>query len=190
MKRLITILAALIVLASSNAFAGLKGDISGIGDIAVAVPTGDFGDIASLGFGLHLYGVYYVADNLGLNFGTGIYYWGNGVDENLYNFEYSTTKIPFDFGGFYEIRIPKQPFLLYFGLDLGLHYISMSTNFESDLIGEVSDSSTEFAFSPKAGIFYPLQDNISLDAGIKIVVIDHASHINIQGGIKYFFDMK
>lgn len=189
MKKFLIIFVVLILSISVNSYAGQEGDVAGIGNLGLAVPTGDFGDKANTGFGVHFYGMYYVIDNLAINVGLGYYRWSGDIDSDITNYDINYWNIPVHVGGIYEIRIPRQAFMFYAGLDLGLNFFTAEIDYESEFLEEGSDSETDFSLMPKIGVFYPFSKNLSFDGNIKINVLDERNHVIIGVGVKYFFDL-
>lgn len=136
----------------------------------IALPMGDFGDLASMGVGLAVGAEYGLNDNLALTLHTG--YDILFVDSDLKDFIASVSMIPAQVGAKYyfdEVRSGA-----YGQVQIGIHSVSTKTEdfdagFGVTVEGETtSDSNLSFAF----GGGYMLNENIDLGLRYNIITTD------------------
>jgi len=155
MKRFMIVTSLMLVLFACNAFAQIRA--FGVGG-GVVLPTGNFGNFASTGFGGGVRGFYEYEglDNIMLTGSIGYYPFG-GKAYSLFGFEtdyeYDWTVIPIMSGGRYYFGGTDAKTRLYLGAEAGIHIFSLSLN---DKDGNTVDNatvagSTEFALLPMVG---------------------------------------
>ena len=189
MKHLFSIIALLIVL-SSLAFAQEGKMTLGLG-AEVALPSGTFGDVAGTGFGGTVNFLYDINDQIAISGTAGYLTWGKkSVGAGAFSFEWTYSAIPILAGGRYYFTKCGEG--LYGSAEIGLYMFTVKTKSPGYSIlgvtyggGEVSASSSEFAFAPGVGYEMPISDMMNFDALAKYVVISNTSHIDVRVGINY-----
>jgi hypothetical protein len=137
--------------------------------LELALPMGDFGDVAGTGFGGSLRYEYPLGDNIGLMATVGYLTFG---EEDLGDFgTYTYSMIPIQVGGKYYFTEQQNGF--YAMAELGVHSTTVDveipeTNFFGIIIPgqSASESSTDLSFAP--GVGYHLAN---LDFGLKYQII-------------------
>ncbi|MCK6621844.1 MAG: outer membrane beta-barrel protein [Calditrichaceae bacterium] len=172
MKRLLMvllILAGMSLYQSVYALPGLKFGVEG----NLAMPQGDFGDVAGTGYGLTAFAMFTLMPAINLSAHAGyMIFGGKDFQTPAGNVEYDYSAIPILAGvRFYVLPMPK----LYLAGQLGFHNFKVTT--KSPGGGESDDSSTEFSFAPTVGVeFGPL------DASAFYMIISDANYIGLRLG--------
>lgn len=156
--------------------------------IGVALPLGDFGDVASTGFGGLGTFHYVLKPNITLTGALGYYYFGS--DKDISNAlgsygDYSYSIIPLVAGIRYHLGKKADEFNPYIGGEIGLYFVSFSYKANLPYWGtqEYSDSETKFGLSPMAGFTYNLQKNLVLDVNAKFSVVEDLNHFVVNVGL-------
>lgn len=188
MKKLLFILFILLTFAvSTNAQVG-KMTVGG--NLILALPMGDFGDLASTGFGGTATFTYRVIPNLDLTGTLG--YLSFGYDSDQIDGSFST--IPFLVGGRYYF--PTGTVRPYAVAELGLHFGSATVEYPSQSFGgftfgggETSSSSTDFGFGFGGGVQVPVADKICVDGTLQYNLIatsgSSSGFISLEAGVAY-----
>jgi len=124
----------------------------GSAGLEIAIPVGDFGDIANLGIGGSGNFEIGLSDQFAILAHAGVlFYATDDIEFGETTVETSLTQIPLQVGGRYYLSDQKEGLFLS-GL-VGVHITSTSVEDESD-------SSTDLSFAPEVGFF--LNENISV----------------------------
>ncbi len=160
----------------------------------LGLPMGDFGKLASTGFGGGLQGRYHVNDNLAVGLNLGYYTFGGvSIDlGSLGKISSSYNIIPITLSG--EYYFSDGDFKPFAALDLGMY--SLGANVESTSNGVTTsadaDRLNKFGFGIGAGAAYGLSDNLDLISSVKYnTILDDASNLNWIGvnvGVSMKFD--
>lgn len=183
MKRFTTLLVVMMVALSLNTSAQIRIG----GQVGVALPMGNLGDVVSTGFGFHGLFVYQLQPQLELTGLIGYTTFGSKTTD-IYG-DYSFSMVPVLAGIRYSFSPEgENPFRPYVGAELGLIFSTVSYKTDFGFFGgsqEFSASSTDFCFAPQVGMYYALSPAIDLDANLKFNVISDANYIGINAGILY-----
>jgi len=153
----------------------------------IAIPTGDFGDAAGMGFGGSTTFMYEVSPMLHITGSIGYTTWG--PKEDLPDgFDYSLSTIPVLVGAKYVLG--KGNFLPYVSAELGMHFLSSKV--KVTIFGqtfESSDSEAKFGFAPGAGFFFAFSPKTMLDVNLKYNIIttegSSTSYLGINAGVAF-----
>lgn len=158
MKRIMILALVISSLALSNAFA----QVNGYGARGVlALPSGDFGDVAGTGFGaigMVLYGF-----NENLNFSGSAGYIAFGGKENTYfnteGYKYSYALIPITTGARYYFGGTESKARFYAGGELGyfIYSVNVDTPEGGSAVSGVS-STGKFGLTPQVGVELSILD--------------------------------
>ncbi|MBN1302152.1 MAG: outer membrane beta-barrel protein [Melioribacteraceae bacterium] len=144
----------------------------------VALPMGDFGDIAGTGFGGSVRGEYPLNEKLVAIAELGYITWGEKED---LGFKYSYSNIPVLVGAKYFFT--KNVYgIAQTGLNL------FSWEFEADLgwLGKVSESESSSEFGIGAGAGYEFKvGNLVLDVNAIYQLISDLNYLGIRAGVKF-----
>jgi len=168
-KKITLFAAAILLVISANA------QIKLIGGVGLAMPMGDFADVAKTGIGINIGGKYMLNEKMAVGANFGYFKMGEKVD---------------------GMKISLMPimgsFTYYFGNDKMKPYVGADLGFYSvkvDIEGLGDNSETDFGFAPTVGIEYGINDKFSLDVNAKYNYInsdpDAQSFIGINVGIVY-----
>lgn len=180
MKKMFLVLIAVLCLSNFLMAQGKMGlSVQG----GVALPTGDFGDVAGTGFGGSVTFMYEVSPMLAITGSAGYTTWG--PKEDLPDgFDYSLATIPVLVGARYTFG--KGNFLPYISAELGMHFLSSTV----EILGqEYSDSESKFGFAPGVGFYYAFNQKTMLDVNVKYNSIStegsSTSYIGINAGVGF-----
>lgn len=185
-KVLVTIVALFLFVGISQAQNKMYLNIGG----NVALPMGNFGDVAGTGFGgTAQFEMQFTPQLLGTAT-AGYIAWG-GKDVTTFGGKYSYTysAIPILVGAKYYF-MPSGGF--YGHGQIGLYMFSW--DFESPAVvvggvtvagGKLSETSSEFTFSFGAGYELPLSPKLMLDLSGAYIVISDLGHIGLRAGVKF-----
>jgi|SRR5690606_9627112 len=130
--------------------------------LELALPMGDFGDAANLGYGVSAQYEFGLTDRIGLNLNAGVLMYAMEGDG------FSFTHVPIQVGGRFYLSESREG--LFLGVKAGVH-IGMSKVDDMEVAGFTiegsSDSNTNFSFAPEVGYF--LTENISLALRYQII---------------------
>lgn len=168
----LVLVGAVLVGSSSTASAAGNMGLSVGGN--VLLPMGDFGDAASTGFGGTVRGQYNVNPMFAVTLTTGYLIW-SGKDQTVAGITiegFDLKGVPLLVGGKYYF-MPAGGARFYGIAELGLMFSTVTIPAQTFTIGgisfttpEVSESSSDFTFSPGVGVEIPLGGgNSSLDLG-------------------------
>lgn len=163
---------------------GDEGPVSnGIGIGAeIALPTGDFNDVADPGLGITLgftYGWRPQVDFMGM---LGYIMWG-GKDSQL-----DFSAIPIQAGAKYFFS--TAPSRLYVGGLFGFHFFKVETEFVNPggQIVKDSDRETKFSLAPMIGYEFPLSESFVLDASARYQFVSgDFSYLSLRAAVEYPF---
>jgi len=173
MIKKISLFAAVIFMAiTANA------QIKLIGGVGLAMPMGDFADVAKTGFGINVGGKYMLNEKMAVGANLGYFMMGEEID----GVKISVMPIM----GSFTYYFGSEGFKPYAGVDLGFY--SSKAKYDDNL-GMDDDSETDFGFAPTVGFEYGFSDNLALDVNAKYNYInsdpDAQSFIGINVGIVY-----
>ena len=188
MKKMALVLVALVALGSLS-FAQ-KGAMSIGGDVGLFMPTGDMGDLLSMGFGICPTFQYGMNEKLAITGTVGYVMWG--AKEEILGLETSFTDMPIKAGAKYYFGEGKmKPY----GLgEFGFHMLKANVKGTIDMgwLGtyevDESVSSTEIGISFGAGFEMPMNEKMDLNVLAQYEsIMDEESfgNIVIKAGIKY-----
>ncbi len=153
--------------------------------VGLEVPTGDFSDQASSGFGANATFEYWQNSPLAFTGSIGYNHFGAAKDLP-FGIDYSFTDVPILLGVRYY---PSQGrFDPYLGAELGLHILTSSvTRTESRTI-TVSETNSRFGIDPLVGFRYHLSRSTDLDFNLKYNLISteggNTNFLGINGGVQ------
>lgn len=152
------------------------------GDAGLGFPTGDFGDGAKMGFGVNGVFTYFFQPNLAVTGTLG--YWTFGAKESSPGYEVTFSTIPFNAG--IQYRFDASGWHPYIGAETFLFFNSVSVKY---LGTSISDSKTEFGFTPLVGAAFRISPNLEFRVNVKYVIIftsgSNTTFLNFLGGIHY-----
>ncbi|MBI9071886.1 MAG: outer membrane beta-barrel protein [Melioribacteraceae bacterium] len=179
-KVLFTVVLLLCVTVAVNA---QSGQMAVGGGIVVAMPMGDFGDEAGMGFGATVRGEYALNKQMSIVADIGYITYG---EEELFNISYSYSQIPIMAGvkyyfnnGFYGIG------------QLGIHMFSFDMDVPSETymgitVGGGSSSSSTSEFGLNIGGGYEAKvGNMILDLSAQYGMISDANQLLLRAGLKF-----
>lgn len=194
MKRILLIFTTLVILFTASDCVKAQGAMNVGGQLTLAVPTGDLGNVVSTGFGfIGTFGYKYMP-NIDITGKIGFVSFGE--KSGLSGFaDYSFSVIPILVGG--KMYLGVGEILPYVGADLGLYMSSVSssskveyynpwTGTTTTITSDVSGSDTDLGFSPQFGVKYGLAPNIMLDANLAYNIIfsgGNSSYLGINVGV-------
>ncbi len=152
----------------------------------IEVPTGDFANSASAGYGLN--GTFEYWQNTPLAFTGSIGYNHFGASGDLpHNWDYSFSDVPVLLGIRYYLA--RGDFHPYLGAELGLHFLTYSrTMVEGNTTTTVDQSSSKFGLDPLFGFRYHLSQTTDLDFNLKYNIITtdggNTDFLGINGGVQ------
>lgn len=183
MKSALTIIALILALAAINGSAIAQGNKSIGGALDVAMPLGDFGDVANTGFGGVFTFQYAYKPNFHFLFDLGYTAWGG--KNNIYELDYSWDAVPVQFGCKYYFSPAVNRF--YIGGLAGFHRFSVDIPFYNPYTGTtetISSSDTKFGIAPMGGYEFGIGTNLLLDLGARYQMVDdNLSYFGIRAGI-------
>lgn len=174
-----------LVLLSSLLFIGTidaqKGVMKIEPSVVIAFPTGDG---LNTGFGINGTFFYGINENVDLTGTLGYLSWGTEFDGG------SFSSIPVLFGGRYSFDIEGN-ITPYGAVELGFHFTSFSFDMPSYEIngvtyggGSESVSETEFGFGIGGGAYFPVGDNLLIDANLQYNTMgSYDGYFAIRGGV-------
>lgn len=155
--------------------------------LEVAIPTGDFGDAYTLGYGLSVGGELPVGDNIGVTLTAG--YILLALDDALDGVIKSSAMIPLQLGGKYYFSNQQEG--LYGHVQLGIHSNSVTTE-DITILGNTIEGTTESEsnLSYAIGAGYMLNESIDLNIRYNIISsseddIDPASYLGLRIGYNF-----
>jgi len=182
MIRSITVLAALfcLVIALSVPAQSQGTKAFSIG-AEFSYPTGDWGDVASLGFGGSASFQYGWKPNFDLLFNSGYLLW-NGKDEAP-GYDYSWSAIPLQFGGkYYFGASSSRP---YCGAWAGFYFFNYKSE-DQNLGVNISDSDAKFSFAPFLGYEYKFNPKVAFDLNARYqYVTDDLTNFGFRTGFVF-----
>lgn len=179
MKKL-TFASVLIVVAlflSTAVFAqGITYGVNG----ELALPMGDFGDMASMGFGGTIQGEYPINEQVIGTASAGYLMW-SGKDE-WEDWDYSWSCIPIKAGAKYNFGASG----LYGIFEAGMYMFTVEFEYEDEWLGTISgdDSESEFGFAPGAGYQMPM-GNMLLDISAQYEIAGDFDFLGIDVGLRF-----
>jgi outer membrane protein W len=179
MKTLIKISAiCALVLCSFTANAQIK---VGAG-LGIALPMGDFGDMAKMGFGGGVSGKYMLNDNMALGLGVGFYSFSPKNSISGYDVKYSIMPIAASFTYYFA----TEGFKPYAGADLGFYSFKTKVTYSG---ASASTSVSKLGFAPTVGFEYGLSDALALDVNAKYNYIttegSALTYVGVNVGLVY-----
>jgi opacity protein-like surface antigen len=182
MKSFFTICLIFVTLFAVSIPATAQGFKAVGGGLEIALPMGNFGDVAGTGFGATIHGQYGWKPNIDLIAQLGYIKWGG---KTMAGFDYSYHAIPIQVGGKYFFNQTANRF--YAGALLGFHMFGWSYDYNLPFYGHTSGSSstTKFSFAPLAGYEMKLGEKMILDLSARYQIISDLSFLGIHAGILY-----
>jgi hypothetical protein len=159
----------------------------------LAMPMGDFADLAGFGFGASLGYELPVTDNIGITANAGYLMFGKKTMEvGPLKTEYQYSMIPIQLGGKYYFGETMEG--IYLGAQVGVHMLMFKFKTEAYSMGGItipavseSDSKTKLSYAPVVG--YHLA-NIDLSARYQMVATEGSTTSFIGLRIAYVFGEK
>ncbi|MCK9329956.1 MAG: outer membrane beta-barrel protein [Candidatus Cloacimonetes bacterium] len=159
------------------------------GNVAIALPMGDFGDVVDTGFGLNLRGNYHLENNPALvpTFSIGYLMWSGEESFGSVKWEYNYSCVPVKGGAKYFFADTG----VYGMLELGLYFFSIEVEVPmSDWKSQkasmtVSDDETEFGFAPGIGYQHNLNEKLTLDAFLQYEKAGDVDYLSINLGVQF-----
>jgi hypothetical protein len=150
------------------------------GDIGLALPVGDFGNAAGLGFGIDAKAIFPINPDIAIGASIGYYSWG----EKVTGISYSNIPI----AGTFMYFVSQGPSRFYIGSDLSINMLSVKIDF-GGFFGSQSSTETYVGLAPLVGIIHPINDNMNLTGTVKYNIIfssgNSISFISIRGGLMF-----
>jgi opacity protein-like surface antigen len=185
MKTATVIVALILALAAIGGPAMAQGTKAIGAGLDVALPTGDFGDVANTGFGGVVSFEYGVTPNLNLLANFGYTTWG--AKNDLADLNINWNAIPVQFGAKYYFMPMTNRF--YVGALAGFHRFSIDVPFYDPSTGmttTISASDTKFGIAPMAGYELSIGAGMALDLGARYqYVSDKLSYFGGRVGLVY-----
>ena len=188
MKKTLLSIALVIGLIGATTIANAQNGRFSVG-AELGLPMGDFGDVASMGFGGSLRYELPVSDNIGVTATAG-YLMFSGKSEGGFDFP-DWSMIPVQIGGKYYITDNQEG--LYFGVEVGIHSSKVKTpayTYTDPFTGltfevpSASATSTDLSYAPEVG--YHLA-NIDLGLRYQMVATEGATTSYLGLRIAYVF---
>lgn len=143
----------------------------------LALPMGNFSDVAKLGFGGEGTFEYRVTPQLGLNVSLGYYSWG-AKNDLAPGYDFKVADLPLMIGAKYLLL--ETDFHPYVGAALGMHFVNTKVTIPN--IAETSNNDTKFGFAPMAGLRWHMPPNVDLDLNVKYNIISDTNYLTIIAG--------
>jgi len=145
----------------------------------IALPMGDFGDLASTGFGATVSAEKMMDEKMTLTATVGYLIWSG---EEIFGYSTDFSAIPVQAGLKYYF-MPKTDGMRFYGMaEAGFHYFMLSVDTP---FGSADDSEIKFGLAPSAGFEMPLGD-ITLDVAARYqFVTDDLTYFGIRAGVKF-----
>jgi len=182
MKKLLAI-AVILLVAAQIGYA--QKPVMGVGGgIEIAMPIGNFSDVANVGFGLTGRYEYKLNKDVAITGTLGWIHWG-GKNTTSYG-DYGFTDIPLKGGVKYYFT--PGPGRVYGMAELGLHFTSVSWTWNAGYYGyggSYSASETKFGFAPGVGYEMKIGKNLMLDLSGRFEIVADVNHFALRGGILY-----
>lgn len=181
-KLLVTIVALFVIVGISQAQNKMCLNIGA----NVALPMGNFGDVAGTGFGGTAQFEMQFMPQLYGTASAGYITWGG---KDFGTFSYSYSAIPIMVGAKYFF-MPTGGF--YGHGQLGLYMFSVDVESPAITVGgitvgggDLSSSDSEFALSLGAGYELPLSPKLMLDLSGAYIIISDLGHVGVRAGVKF-----
>jgi hypothetical protein len=168
MKKILLALSIAVMAFSTNAQQIKLG-----GNLGLAVPMGDFGDVAGTGFGFSATGKYMLNEQMAVGANLGYY----GFGEKEYSVGYGTVKVGYSIipvTGLFHYYFLTEGLKVYAGGDLGFYSCKATVTTPSYSAygytvagGTASTSETKIGFAPTVGVEYPINDMLSFEGNLK-----------------------
>lgn len=159
-----------------SASAQIKVNVGG----GLLFPTGDFADVAKMGFGANVGGKYMLNEKMAVGANIGYFMMGEELDGVKISIMPITGNFTYFFGG--------EGFKPYVGADLGFY---MSKVKYDDSFGMDDESESDLGFAPVVGFEYGLSDKLTLDVNAKYHYIntedDATKAFGINVGVVFAF---
>jgi opacity protein-like surface antigen len=180
MKKLIIASVMMLALLFSTAvFAqGVTYGING----EIALPMGDFGDAASMGFGGSVQGEYPFNEQVIGTASVGYLMWS--PKDEYEDMDYSWSCIPIKAGAKYNFGTSG----LYGIFEAGMYMFSVEYEYEDEWFGTISgdDSESEFGFAPGVGFQMPVgEGNMKLDISAQYETAGDFDFLGIDVGLRF-----
>jgi len=177
MKSQKLVIMALLLAVSSFVFAQ---GISFGGNLELAMPMGDFGDMANMGFGGTIQAEYPINEQIISTASVGYLMWSGKDDYE--DMDYSWSCIPIKAGAKYLVGDSG----LYGIFELGMYMFSF--DFEYELMGMTfsgDESESEFGFAPGVGYQMPLGEKMKLDVSLQYEMAGDFDFLGIDVGVRF-----
>lgn len=159
----------LVAAVAMMGFSQVNAQVDFSGGLEVALPLGDFGDFASLGFGVSLGGEYGINDNISADLQVGYIFLM--VDDALSDLVKSSAMIPAQVGVRYYLDTKGTG--AYVKGMVGIHSVSTTTeDFEFGGITVEGETNSETNLSFGGGIGYFVNENIDASVRFNIITTD------------------
>lgn len=193
-KLLLPILVLSMALVTGESYGEGKISLSVGGD--VLLPMGDFGDVASTGFGGSVRGQYHVNNMFCVTLTTGYFMW-SGKDQTVSGISIKGTElkgIPIMVGG-KAYFMPEGNTRVYGMVEAGLFLATVTVPSQTINIGginittpEVSANETEFAYAPVLGVEFAAGGNTMIDVSARWFAIStdpSSNSIGFRAGVNF-----
>ncbi len=155
--------------------------------IGAAIPVGDWSDWVSTGIGG--IGTFHYVLNQKISLTGALGYYSFSSKEDMSNAigawgDYSYSVMPIVVGIRYGLGKENESFQPYLGGELGFHVVSGS--WKVNIVGysaEVSESETDFGFSPIIGFKFNVNKDVDLDINAKYSFISDFGHLVFNAGV-------
>jgi outer membrane protein W len=186
---------AVAALLAVGASAQIKVNVSG----GLFKPTGDFGDVAKMGFGGNVGGKYMLNEKMAVGASVG-YYVASGSDDviDLYKFLSGSNDVKVNFTiipivGNFSYYFMTDGFKPYAGLDLGFYSAKGKLEIDgTDYTKEAGlEGETKLGLAPVVGFEYAFSDKLALDVNAKYNYImteeDATTAFGLNVGVVFAF---
>ncbi|MDD3050812.1 MAG: outer membrane beta-barrel protein [Candidatus Cloacimonetes bacterium] len=159
------------------------------GNLELAVPMGDFGDLANIGFGITAQAEYPVNEQIVATGSLGYLMWS--PKDEWKDMDYSWSCIPIKAGAKYLFGDNG----LYGILEIGLYMFTVEWEYEYDYDDwdwkndratvKGDDSETEFGFAPGIGYQMPINEKFKLDLSLQYEIAGDFDFLGFDIGIRF-----
>ncbi|PKL88867.1 MAG: hypothetical protein CVV23_07975 [Ignavibacteriae bacterium HGW-Ignavibacteriae-2] len=144
----------------------------------IALPMGDFGDIAGTGIGASLRGEYPINEKIVGIAEIGYLTWG---EKETFGITSSYSAIPIQVGAKYYFNNG------FYGIaEAGMHLFTVNLKIDWDGFGTVEEdeSTSDFGFGFGAGYEFPV-DKFMFDVNAKYQIISDINYLGLRAGVKF-----
>jgi hypothetical protein len=179
---------AVLLIGISDLQAKKKQEMAIGGELGLAVPMGNFGDAANIGFGANFLFNYQINKEMSILGSIGYFKWGSKALNDFYDYSYSNVPLA---GAFHYYFVGDGSLTPFIGGELSMNFFSWSVEAKSSVFGtsySTSYSETRIGLAPFAGILMPLSPQIDFRATAKFHVISDLNYFSLSAGILYKLD--